>query len=475
MNKRIKVFQTVTFRLTLYYAILFGVVSLTVFGLVYVTLTANLKQRMDETLRNDVQAFEMFYRINGIDALREEFKWEAEAVGIQRVFFRIISPRLDVMATSDMSAWKGLVLPRNLAQRLANGKEALETLTIPGTEHHVRVISKQLFEGNIIQIGNTVHDDEELVEDYRQIFTSAVMIMLLCGAIVGWFVARRAMAGVERITETAVGIGKGDLSRRVPQGNEGEEINHLAMAFNDMLERIQGLVKELREVTNNIAHDLRSPLTRIRGIAETTLTGEPTLDAYREMAGMVIEESDRLVEMINIMLEIAMAESGVRDLPRDEVDMTELAKEACELFHVLAEDKQVWLGIEIPQEHLIIPGDRSRLQRIIANLLDNAIKFTPRGGNVLLFVEGTLTHVIVSVADTGMGIDSQDLPHIFERFYRADRSRSTPGNGLGLSLVQALVRCHSGEITVESNPGKGSKFTLSLPRPAFPNPEIAKR
>jgi signal transduction histidine kinase len=233
-----------------------------------------------------------------------------------------------------------------------------------------------------------------------------------------------------------------------------------------MLERIQGLVKELRDVTNNIAHDLRSPLTRIRGIAETTLTGEPTLDAYREMAGMVIEESDRLVEMINIMLEIAMAESGVRDLPRDEVDMTELAKEACELFHVLAEDKQVWLGIEIPQEHLIIQGDRSRLQRIIANLLDNAIKFTPRGGNVLLFVEGTLTHVIVSVADTGMGINSQDLPHIFERFYRADRSRSTPGNGLGLSLVQALVRCHSGEITVESNPGKGSKFTLSLPRPA---------
>lgn len=475
MNKGFKVFQTVTFRLTLYYTILFGVVSLTVFGLVYVTLTANLKQRMDEALRNEVHAFEMFYRINGIDALREEFKWEAEAVGIQRVFFRIISPHLDVMATSDMSAWKGLVLPRNLAQRLVNGQEALETLTIPGTEHHARVISKQIFDGNIIQIGNTVHDDEELVEAYRQIFTSAIMIMLLCGAIVGWLVARRAMAGVERVTETAVGIGKGDLSRRVPQGNEGEEINHLAMTFNDMLERIQGLVKELRDVTNNIAHDLRSPLTRIRGIAETTLIGESTLDAYREMAGMVIEESDRLVEMINIMLEIAMAESGVRDLPRDEVDMTELAKEAWELFHVLAEDKKVWLGIEVPQEHLIIQGDRSRLQRIIANLLDNAIKFTPRGGKVLLAVEGTLNHVIVSIIDNGMGIDPQDLPHIFERFYRADRSRSTPGNGLGLSLVQALVRCHGSEITVESDPGKGSKFTLSLPRPASPNPEIAKR
>ncbi len=462
-KRRNSIFGTVAFRLTLWYAVLLAVLSLTVFVLVYIRLTYTLGHRLDEVLLSSVKEFEELYDEQSIDGLKDEFQREAASGGAKRVFFQMFSPDLKLLATSDMSKWKGIGKPLSVLEDLPNNKELFQTISVPGRKYNSRVIYKKITDGSIIEVGHTLKDNSILMERYRETFGWGFLVILALGSIVGWLLANRAMSGVKRVTQTAVRIGRGDLTHRVPVGQEGLEIHNLALAFNEMLERIQSLVTELKEVTNNVAHDLRSPITRIRGIAETTLTGQQKLDAYQQMSSSVIEECDRLVGIINTMLDIAETQSGVANFTTTQVDIAGLIREAYELFQPVAEDKGVILECNIPANSLFVLGDIGRLQRVMANLLDNAINYTDSGGRVVIYVEGTQTQVKISVEDNGIGIDEEDLHQIFERFYRAEKSRSSHRNGLGLSLAHAIIHAHEGEITVESSPGKGSTFTIILP------------
>jgi signal transduction histidine kinase len=281
--------------------------------------------------------------------------------------------------------------------------------------------------------------------------------------MMGWFITRRAMSGVERVTKTAMFIGKDHLGERVNIGHEGLEIEDLAIAFNGMIERIDSLVTGLRDVTDNLAHDLRSPITRLRGTAETTLAAKSSIQDYREFAAAVIEDADALIHLLNTILEIAKTDSGMARFVKEPVNVAELVRNTHELFLPAVEDQGLRFEIDIEPGELIIKGDVARLQRVMANLLDNAIKHTPRGGMIRVVAAKSSDHVAISVMDTGEGIDAKDMPRIFERFYRGDASRSKPGSGLGLSLCQAIVRAHGGEINVTSTPGKGSTFTVRLP------------
>jgi signal transduction histidine kinase len=249
--------------------------------------------------------------------------------------------------------------------------------------------------------------------------------------------------------------------------DRGDEIDQLAMTFNQMLDRIQTLVTEIRQMGDNIAHDLKSPLTRIRGSAEIALTTARSPAEYEAMAAGAIEECDRLLAMINTMLMISRTEAGVEKPARESLDLTALAREACELFGTPAEDQGIALACSVP-ETCPVTGDHRMLRRLIANLLDNALKYTQAGGSVELTVFQNAGSAALTVRDTGSGISAGDLPRIFERFYRCDQSRSVAGTGLGLSLARAIARAHGGEITVESRPGRGSAFTVTLPRAFAP-------
>ena len=211
------------------------------------------------------------------------------------------------------------------------------------------------------------------------------------------------------------------------------------------------------------AHDLRGPLTRLRGTAETTLTSDARIGEYKELAATVVEETDALVALINTMLEIAETDAGRLSLETTTIKVAELLAASHELFRPAAEDRGLRLNLELSADQLIIRSDRARLQRVLANLLDNAIKYTPVNGSITLSTRRVDQRIAIAVEDTGIGINELDRARIFDRFFRADISRSQPGNGLGLSLCEALVHALGGKITVESVIGKGSLFTVWLP------------
>jgi signal transduction histidine kinase len=427
----------------------------------------------------------------GPGIITDTISWAASSEGTDKVVWLLLSTERDVIVSSNTEPWQneltGIIksvpdlpsradLPESLPARLpgypaltflettgVKQLAALITKTLPGTKRKVRVAYLSYSNGMTMVGVYSLKDINKLMGQYRRVLAVAFSVVMVAGGGLGFLIARRAMAGVQRVTQTAMSIDKGELGRRVCAGFHGHEIAEMAGAFNLMLDRIEALVKELGDTTNNIAHDLRSPITRIRGLAETTLASNPSNKELHDMGAETVKECDRLIEMINTMLEIAQIDSGLTPVGNSRIDMVELVKQAVDLFEPVAEDKQHALDFTHSEPHLWVQGSLNNLQRMVANLLDNAIKFTPDKGKIYVSLSSMNNCAILQVQDNGIGIDAEKLPHIFERFYRGDESRSNAGNGLGLSLAQATARSHRGNIEVQSTPKQGSTFTVRLP------------
>ncbi len=454
--------HSLALRLTIWYAGIFTLSSLAAFFIFYFLMSSVSQLRTDHELSNEIAEFSSFFASKDMDAVKALINIEAESNGVGKIFVRIVNMDGEVLASSNMSSWKNIGADMGALTRIAGGAgRVFETLT--GQDHNVRVAYGEIGPGIIMQIGQSMKDDEEFIEISYKIFGITLVVLMVVAALIGWFMARRALRRVEDVTKTATEIAKGALELRVSAKDGGDEIDRLAQTFNMMLDRIHGLITGIREMTDNIAHDLRSPITRIRGIAEMTLTAAGSPDEHQDMAANTIEECDRLLEMINTMLDITEVEAGAGRLKMEKVDIAELVRDACELFQPIAEDKNITLICATPSA-LSVNGDIQRLQRVVSNLLDNALKYTPSLGTVTVSVNEKDNVVAVSVMDTGPGISKNDLPHIFTRFYRCDQSRSQEGTGLGLSLAKAIAEAHGGSISVSSSHGKGSAFTVVLPR-----------
>lgn len=465
-NKHNHLPRTVVARLTFWYALICTLFCLTTFLVVSIKMNINADRRMDRQLESELAEFSGIYKEKGLPGLQEEFTQEAASNGKNKLFFRLISPQKQVLASTDTGGWNRFEEEIRQAPLPQAGGTVFYSLYDRNNPLNTRMAAVQTSDGNILQIGFNLHfDNRSHAKIQRILIASSVTMIVLC-SLSGWLIARRAMSGVQRVTQAVSRIRKGRLNQQVPPGNEGREISALAEGFNEMLNRIESLVRELKEVSDNVAHDLRSPITRMRGAAETTLTGPQEIEAYREMGITIIEESERLTQMINTALEIAQAESGILEINREPLDLTIILKNAIDLFQPVAEGKQLDLRADIPDDPLIIYGDKMRIQRTVANLLDNAIKYTPAGGRITVAAFAQNRFIKMKISDTGIGIEPDETEHIFERFYRSEKSRSSQGNGLGLSLAQTIIQAHGGIITVESTSGKGSTFTITLPRGA---------
>ncbi len=452
-------FSTVARRLTLSYTLLFGVLSLGAFLLVYVHIAHDLNQQTDDRLRATIRELVKTRAEGGRAGLEEEFSVESTATGKERVFFRLLDPAGRPVITSDLASWKSVLrspLP------LPKSGWRIDRLHAPGHEYPTRIITARLRDGSLLQAG-VADDKDEVLESYRETFATVFLLTLVLGGIGAFLIARRAMAGVQEVTAAAARIAAGDLDQPISSGNRGAEIEALAAMFNRMQQRISGLINELKGVINNVAHDLRMPITRMRGVAETTLTRDADRASYRDMAVTVIEESDRLVGQINTILELAEIDAGLKVMTMERVDLARIVNMAVELYQPAAEDRDISLTVRVGRQPFPVTGDRNSLQRLLANLLDNAVKFTPAGGEITVILRQENGCALLSVADNGPGIPPQDRERIFDRFYRGDASRSISGNGLGLALVRSIAQRHHGTVAVDSDGINGSCFLVRIP------------
>ena len=460
--------HTLAFRLTLWYAGIFMLTSCVAFLFFYFLITSVILDRTDQDLLGEARTLSSILNVEGIDAVKRQVIIEAQAAGEKKIFFRLLSFTGQEFSSSNMSYWRDIGIGKAAVNQLIREKRPVfDTNNLPDRKHQIRVLYTIIGRSIILQLGQSMENFSRFIEVFRKIFVATMASLFVFAVIMGWFMARRAVAGVETVTQTARQISEGSLKERVPVKKHKDEIDQLAITFNQMLDRIQTLVTGIREMSDNIAHDLKSPITRIRGISEVTLTTDASEKEYETMAASTIEECDRLLDMINTMLVISKTDAGVNLLDTKEIDIASVVRDACELFQSPAEDKDLKLVCDVPGNFSIL-GDIRLIQRMIANLLDNAIKYTPSEGRVNVSIDAKSEQkVAITVNDTGIGISKEDLPHIFERFYRCDPSRSQAGTGLGLSFARTVARVHGGDIAVTSIPNQGSTFTVTLPGIGF--------
>ena len=319
----------------------------------------------------------------------------------------------------------------------------------------VRVRKSRLGDGCVLSVGYNVTKDELHAVRMGALVGSSLVFVWLVGAGLGAFLGRRFTAPLRKVAAAAGRIADGDYSVRVPVTSEGQEIVDLENAFNSMAAENEKTLSDLRALTDDIAHDLRTPLTRIRAAAETAALAE----GEHPLAEDVCEEASSMLEMINTMLDISQTDSRIRRTPREQIEMVAFTGHVIELYSVLAEESSVSLSATMPDAPLYVSAHKGRLQQMLGNLLDNALKFTPKGGRIEVRLSSD--PFSLSVANTGPGIPSADIPHVFKRFWRGDGSRSLPGNGLGLALVKAIVTSYGGSVKCESTPGEWTVFTVT--------------
>jgi signal transduction histidine kinase len=452
--------NSLLFRLTILYAVAFTVLSTIGFLIFYYRIYAVTMERLDLELLEKTQKYTVLTEEAGLKSVLPEITDEAESENPQEDFYRLFNFKGDILFTTDMSYW-GTIPQMDILSKMRT--YAIQNQSFEERDDKARMITAIIGPDSVLQIGESLEEVDEYLDIFLKLFSILVISLIIVSAIIGWLLARRATIDMQEVTETAEEISSGSYDRRVQVKGRYKEIERLSATFNRMLDRIQSLLNSMKEINDNIAHDLRSPLARIRGIAEMSLLKEKSIDAYKDMAASTIEECDTLIGMINTMLDITEAEAGVNGVEVEEFELVTLIREACELFRPIAEEKKINLKTDLP-ESLMFKSDRKKMQRIVINLLENAIKYTPAEGRVAVSAAAQNGEIRIDFEDTGMGISEADLPHIFERFYRCDRSRSQGGVGLGLSLVKAYTESINGTIQVESTLNQGSRFALRFLR-----------
>jgi len=454
------VIQTLRLRLTLWHASFFGALALVVFVIAYYMVSHQLLHAIDVDLQDTAQEFAERLKVGGTIALKKEIDSETASHGENMFFARLLDEKARTRIEQLSRTW-AFPIPQpdqskqnmqwfDVGTDMRGGPARLLALPIPGS--------------GWIEVGLSLTEYEAQMHQMRTVFALSLLVMVLLGVFVGWLQLRTVFRSVEQVRHAAIGISEGELNHRVELKGQGQELSDLANAFNTMLDRIQLLIGEMRDVSDHIAHDLRTPVSRIRGLAETSLIKNKNVPSSQaEALATIVEEAEQLGEMINTMLEITQTDAGLIDQQQECVGLAALLHEVHDFFLPAAEDAGISFSIDLPDQHLQVLGNRMRLQRAISSLIDNSLKFSDEGGQVSLTTEIAGDVLLVHIRDEGIGISTEDMDHIFERFYRSDQSRNKLGNGLGLSYAMSIIRSHGGNIEVESSIGIGSTFTIRLP------------
>lgn len=450
--------QALGLRLAAWYFGTFLASTFVIVGLTYGLLAASLETRDHDIIQSTLREYATRYQAGGLPALARALEIEQRSGTREPLFVRLVGPFEDVLLYSLPETWGAFDLselpggPNDIwGQVRARDRDVvLEVATLP------------LGGGTVLQVGKTSETRDQLLANFRRVLLLGAAAAVAIGLIGGFFLTRSTLKPLRDLRDTVQRILRtGQTDDRVPVYGTEDAVDELSGLFNAMLARITTLIHGMRNALDHVAHDLRTPMTRLRVTAESALaTNDPV--RHREALSDCLEESDRVLAMLTTLMDISEAETGTMKLTRSQVDLSKLAAEVTAVYEDSAEDAGITLAATIP-DNLVVDADRDRLRQALANLVDNGIKYTPAGGRVDVEAHQDGGTISITVRDTGAGIPEHEIPRIWDRLYRGDQSRTTRGLGLGLSLVRASVEAQGGTVAVSSQPGHGSTFTITLP------------
>jgi signal transduction histidine kinase len=461
-----KLFRTTTFKLTLVYLTVFALFAAFLLGYFALNTRRLITEQITETINTEITGLSEQYRQGGIRRLVIVVDARARRPGSS--LYIVTNFAGEALAGNVTALAPGILDNPGWTETVYRRLDEAESPDRPEHEALVRVF--QLPGGFRLLVGRDLDERERLYHIVLSAGRWSVAIVVILGLAGGLFVTRRVLRRVDAMTETTRTIMAGDLGGRLPVAGTGDELDRLADNLNVMLERIEALMYGLKEVSDNIAHDLKTPLTRLRNRSEEALRTAKSEAEYRAALEATIEESEGLIRTFNALLMIARAESGQARDDMSEFDAAEIAHDVGELYEPLADQKGIALKVEADAPAKV-KGNRELVSQALANLVDNAIKYTapPAGAvngakpEIVVRALEDGDRILLTVADGGPGIPEADRARVVERFVRLEQSRSHPGSGLGLSLASAVARLHGGELTLADNQ-PGLKSVIALPR-----------
>jgi signal transduction histidine kinase len=464
-----KLLRTTAFRLTLLYLVVFALFAVFLLGYFALNTRRLVNEQIVATVNDELQLLQGVYNQAGIRRLVGAVDVRSRRPGSS--LYLVTTPMGEGLAGNVGSLEPGVLESEGWIETAYRRLEEPES-----AEHNALVRVVRLPGGIRVLVGRDLDERGRMLHIVALAGRWSVAIVIVLGIVGGIFVSRRVLKRVDAMTGTAQTIMAGDLSGRLSIMGSGDEFDRLAHNLNAMLERIESLMRGLKEVTDNIAHDLKTPLTRLRNRCEAALRTASSEAEFRRVLEDTIEESEGLIRTFDALLMIARAESGEVREGMAEFDVSEVARDVGELYEPLAEDKGLTLEV-VAKQHAAVKGNRELVSQALANLVDNAIKYaapstteplsTVNGerGGILVKADTEQDRIVLTVSDHGPGIPQDDRFRVVGRFVRLERSRSLPGCGLGLSLVSAVARLHGGELKLEDN-APGLRARISLPRAA---------
>lgn len=436
-----RLLRSSTFRLTLIYFVLFGLSSAGLLGFVYLTTVQVITHQTDETIRAEALGLVEEYEDGGLPAL-ERIVTDRSRSGIGEIGIYLLADGSYGRIAGNLPSW-----PKEARGEAGWYQFPIKGLQGGGLMQVARARTYSLSGDHHLLVGRDMTDRSEFRTLISEALLGALGLTALFGGVGGLFMSRWMLSRIDRVNVTSQQILEGDLSHRVPLDGSDDEFDRLAGNLNRMLDQIEQLIASMRSVTDNIAHDLRTPISRLRSRLEVTLLSNRDAEAYREALQDAIDEADHILKTFNALLDIALAESGALRDQFEPVDLSAAVEDAVDLYEPLADE----LGVSLTKQTMAgvrIDGNAHLLSQALANLIDNAIKYTPSGGSIRVTCERIGGAAVLAVSDTGPGIPADQRQEVLKRFARLENSRSAAGSGLGLSLVAAVARLHEADMVL---------------------------